>query len=288
MTTAALMIRDDARMQLSITPEAAQMKCEALEKAALVGKVSNPAEQETACEAQKDLTSLLNLVEKARKAAKDPVLNFGRVIDATAASFVEDIKTEQLRIAGLVGDYQALEAAKVRAAEQARLAEERRIQEERRQAELAAIRAAEAERRKLDEAQREIQRQQAEAKNKREAELLAQQQAEIDRQRALAEAKSHEELDQINEAASNAAATLAEKPRYEAPKVQGQRVSEEWVIEVTDIWLLAKSHPTCVKLEALKSEIKGLLNAGVKVAGVRASREVRSRISSFMPKAIEV
>jgi hypothetical protein len=275
-------------MTLSISPEAELLKSQALEKAALVGKVSNPAEQETACEAQKDLTALLGQVEKARKAAKDPVLEFGRRIDDAARTFVEEIKPEQLRIAQLVADFQTLEAAKARAAEQARLAEERRMQEERRQAELAALRAAEQEKQKLAEQERELQRQQSAAKSAREAQLLNEQQAELKRQQALSEAKSHDELDRINREYSNAAATLSEQPKYVPAKASNQRVSEEWVIEVTDIWLLAKAHPSCVKIEPLKSEIKGLLNAGVKVAGVRASKETVSRVSGFRPRAIDV
>ncbi len=279
MSNQALIRLDWQAQAAAMTEAATALKEEALTAAAYVAKVNDASTQEAAVQAQQKLAGILALVEKARKAAKEPALEFGRRIDDAARLFSTDLKEEQLRLATIVGDFQALEAAKARAAELLRIAEERKAQEERRLAELAAIRAAEAEKQKLAEAERAIAAQAAASKSKRESELLAQQQAEINRQRALSEAASHAELDRINKSHSDAMAAIAERPKYEPVRAAGQRVQEDWEITVSDIWLLAKAHPSCVRIEPLPGEIKTLIKAGVKVAGVVAKPIVKAGVS---------
>jgi hypothetical protein len=286
MSTSSLIRLDWQAQSAAMTEAAAALKSHALESAALIGRVDNAKTQDKAVAAQKEIGELLTVAEKARKAAKEPALEFGRRIDDAAKAFVSDLKEEQLRIATLVGDFQALEQAKARAAEQARIEEQRKIEQERRNAELKAIREAEIEKARLDAEQRELARQAAASKNKREAELLELQRAEVERQRALAEAKSHEDLDRINAQASEAAKAAAERPQYEPVRAQGQRVVEDWEVTVTDMWLLAKSHPTCVKITELKGEIKSLLNAGVKVAGVRAEKITKAGVTKGRQLAV--
>lgn len=60
-----------------------------------------------------------------------------------------------------------------------------------------------------------------------------------------------------------------------APRAAGQTVREEWEINVTNIWDLARAHPACVKIEARLSEIKQLLDLGHQVTGVSAKRVTR-------------
>lgn len=278
MSDQALIRLDWSAQQAAMTEAAAALKSEALDASALVGKVTDATTQETAVEAQKRLANIKALCEKARKAAKAPALDFGRRIDAAAEAFVRDIDDELARVSALIGSYQALELAKQRAAEAARQAEERRIQEERRQAELAALRAAESERQRIAAQEAEVARLAREAKSKAEQAALERQRIELERQKALAEAKSHDDLDRINAQASNAQAALAEQPKYEPVRAQGQRVKEEWSVEVTDIWMLARAHPACVKIEPRLTEIKSLLDAGVKVAGVRAEKVVKAGV----------
>lgn len=117
--TTALIVRDDSNLTASFTEAANKLKQEALEAAALIGKVSNADEQALAVNAQRALTEILNTAEKARKACKEPVLEFGRRIDLTAKTFVSDLMDEQTRIAALIGSFQTLELAKARAAEAA-------------------------------------------------------------------------------------------------------------------------------------------------------------------------
>ena len=53
-----------------------------------------------------------------------------------------------------------------------------------------------------------------------------------------------------------------EKPKVNSPE------EPDLEITVTNIWKLARSHPTCVTIEPRISEIKSLLKSGIKVAGV--------------------
>lgn len=62
----------------------------------------------------------------------------------------------------------------------------------------------------------------------------------------------------------------------------------DWEVTVTDVWLLAKSHPGCVKIEPRISEIKSLLNNGVKVAGVNAVRIQKSGVRLKAVKTVEI
>ena len=131
MNEQALIVRDDSQLSVAFTPGALALRSSALEHSALVARVHDGDSQVRAVSAQKEISSVLHATEKARKAAKEPLLEFSRRIDDAAKDFVADLKDEQLRVASLVADYQQLEQARVRAAELARLAEARKLEEER-------------------------------------------------------------------------------------------------------------------------------------------------------------
>ena len=282
----ALIRRDDKLLAASFTAEALALKEAALASGALVGKVTNGEEQEAAVTAQKEVGRILKLAEDARKAAKEPVLEYGRRIDDAAKRFIEDLKVEQLRLAKLVADFQQLEQARVRAAQLAREAEERKLQEERRRAEEEVQRKAREEQQRLDEESRKAAALAQSARDNKEREAAAALQLEIDRQKALASAQSHDALDRINDQHS---AAVADLPTASAVRTEGQRVTESWEFEVTDIWTLARAHPACVVIAPRRSEIKSLLNAGAKVAGIRAWKETKASVNVRpMAKAIDV
>lgn len=225
MNETALIERDDSRFIVRFLPEADAMKTSALELAALIGKVKDAYDQEAAVNAQKEIKRVLKLAEDSRKAIKEPVLDYGRRIDDTAKAFIAELRTEEMRIAKLIGDFQALELAKQRAAEA-------------------------AQRRELEEIER---RKQAE----------------------LSKAESHEQLETIQARYSEEAAAV---PSRTPVKAASQIVKEEWEIEITDAWLLARAHPACVDIQPRIREIKALLDAGVKVAGICAKKVVKSTV----------
>lgn len=110
-----------------------------------------------------------------------------------------------------------------------------------------------------------------------QAEKEERDQREKERLAALASAKSLDEHDEINERFNEESKALS----LEAPKPvkpSSLSVKEDWEITVNDIWLLARAHSTCVKIEPLKSEIKALLNAGVNVAGITATKVVQTSV----------
>lgn len=87
----------------------------------------------------------------------------------------------------------------------------------------------------------------------------------------------------------NARAFSEVPPPPPAARAKGQVITEDWDFEVTDVWLLARAHPICIKMEVLRSEVKNLLNAGVDVKGIRASRVVKtSTRGGRQPEAINV
>ncbi len=224
----SLIIRNDADLSASIAKEAHAARELALEKSALIGKVTCAEEQLLAVEAQKTIKSLLNEVEASRKAAKEPVLFYGRRIDETAKQFCDELKVEELRISRLAADFQALELGRIRAAQ-----------------------AAENER--LSALERE-------------------------RQAALAAVKTHDEFDKVNETFDIRAAEEVPPTPKPPARIEGQIVREDWKITVEDSRRLAWFHPHCVIVKTLLSEIKQMLNAGMKVEGVKAEREIKSGV----------
>lgn len=119
---------------IAFTQEAEQAKDIALSTAALIARVSTAAEQEQAVVAQTELRRVINLVENARKAAKAPVLEYGRTIDTTAKHFVADLESEERRVATLVGNFQQLELSRARALEALRVKELNEIERKRQEA----------------------------------------------------------------------------------------------------------------------------------------------------------
>lgn len=221
----ALISRDDRTLAITFTSTAEQLRTEALEFAALIGRVSDPIENQKAVEAQIALKGQINLVEDARVACKGPVLDFGRKIDNAVKEYKAPMEAELIRVSRLVGDYQQLQIAKAKAEEAARV-----------------------------QAQNEIDRR---------------------AQEQIAKATSHEEIEKIQERRCEEAAAL---PVVAQVRAKGQVVSEEIDYEVTDIWLLARSHPTCVTVTDRRSEVKSLLKAGVVVAGVRVRKEIKAGV----------
>lgn len=109
------------------------------------------------------------------------------------------------------------------------------------------------------------------------------------RQLALSGAQTHDERDAINSLFDvQAMQTQEAMPVTQPPRVEGQRVGEDWEVTVSDIWLLARAHPSCVKLEPRISEIKALLNAGVTVAGVKATKTTKASVRLTKEKTIDV
>lgn len=236
--TTALILRDDNKLAILFSTQAEELKQAALASSALVGRVSNAAENEIAVKAQAALHALVTSIEKARKAEKEPILIFGDRLDQSVKTFSEDLKSELLRVSTLIGDFAALEQAKARSADAAR----------------------------------------NEALNKIERERLAE----------ASQATSHDALDAVNEHFNRRAAEAVDRHAYAPARADGQKISADWDITVTDVWTLARCHPGCVKIEPRLSEIKDLLKQGIKVSGITAVLITKAGVSTRQSKPIEV
>lgn len=233
----SLIIRNDASLSVLWTDKAKALKIDALEIGALIGKVTNAAEQQEAVKAQQAIQNILSAAEKARKSCKEPVLEFGRTIDASAKGFVAELIEEMTRISTLIGNFQATEQAKQRAAEALR--------------------------------QKEL--------------------AELDYQRmeAVKNAKSPDEVAAIADHFADKAKERCQEI-VQPIRAEGQIVRHDWTIEITDIWLLARCHPTCVKIEPRISEIKELLKTSAKLQGVKATEITKASVLPVGCKVIDV
>jgi hypothetical protein len=110
---------------------------------------------------------------------------------------------------------------------------------------------------------------------------------EQEQDKRLSEANSVAEQDAIRDEFRDELAAAA--PPVEPIRAPGQVVKEEWEIQVSDIWLLARAMPSCVKMEPRLSEIKSLLNAGIKVPGVTAVKKIVAGVRlAPQPQAINV
>lgn len=270
MNLLALQIIGD---KITLQPAWQEIKQDALMAATLVEFVNDPVSHDHAVSVQANIREARKFLEKSRKELKDPVFQLGKRIDAATKAEDADLEKEENRVQALVNDFQALELAKARAAESARRLEEERL-EAIRQSEMRRLQEEEDKKRRLIQSQEaEAARAAAAASNAVEAAAAAELQREIQRQKELADADSLEKQDAINEQFNAASAAL---PVVEMHRAPDQRVVESWEVTVLDVWTLARVHPGCVKIEPLVSEIKKLLDLGVKVHGVTAQKKVTS------------
>ncbi len=70
---------------------------------------------------------------------------------------------------------------------------------------------------------------------------------------------------------------IASAPQ-DAARVDGQRIANDWEIEVVDVHTLYRCHPNCVELKPRLSEIKNLLKIGATIQGIRALAVVKSSV----------
>jgi hypothetical protein len=112
---------------------------------------------------------------------------------------------------------------------------------------------------------------------------------ERERAEALRTAESHDQVDKIQEHFNERAKVEAPQQPIAPARAEGQRVQDDWEVTVSDVHLLYRAHPTCVKVEPLIGEIKSLLKAGVDVKGVVAKRIKKAGVTrARLPEAINV
>lgn len=269
----AVLVRDDSKLVTGYDEGALRDRAAALEKSALIGKVTNDEEERLAYEAQVDITRLVRATEKSRKEVKAPVWKLCTDIEQFAKDFVAELAPENERISKLIGGYAALKEAKRMAAEAAARREQERIQREREAEERRIREEAAAAQRKLDEEAAALAKKAREAKSAEESARLEVERIELERFKAQSQAETLQKFDDIAEKASRDVAAVVVAP---VAKLEGQVIRHDWDITVTDVWALSRAHPGCVKIEPRLTEIKTILNAGGTVTGVSAKKVVTS------------
>jgi len=128
---------------LTICQNAEESKRDLLVASSNVCKVTNNDESADAAYIMRSLAQMRIMVDKGRKDVKEPVLRIGKLIDASAKTFLLEIEDEEARLRKLIGDH-ASEVARIAAvkAEEERKAFE--IARAAREAAAAAQDAAEA------------------------------------------------------------------------------------------------------------------------------------------------
>ena len=290
-----------------LSPAAIAEKENALASSALIGKVANQQQNDTAINVMKQLKFLSNSIERERKRLTEPFIEAQRSIKRTADTHIDELDREAGRIEMLVKDFALAEQRRIRDEQEAQRKELERIERER-QAEIMRIareqalkeaelaRAAAEAAAKEREAQIMAERKLAEAKGKEarakaEAERVAQieraEAARIERERQAAE------LAKASEARAAAAiekaqeASRIESRTIEVQRTIGQTNRKVWNIKQIDSFVLVKARPDLVrKIEWDMVRIKELLNAGEKLPGVQAEEDLAVGVRGRAQRAL--
>jgi len=238
MKTERALIRLEG-MAVALDAGAPQIRESLLAESEFIVGVDSPEENEVAQRAFAKIKRLLAEVEGTRKDIKDPVLQLGRDIDATAKMFCDDLVREATRLGGLMGGYLQRVADR-----------QRREQEERRRIEAERIAAERAELARIED----------------------------ERKAAIAAAKTPDAVNLANQVATEKVVDIHfDRPvaapvpaRREPLRPVGQTARPDWNIIVLDYMTLATAFPQCVVMTPAVAEIKRLLAAGIEVPGIKA------------------
>lgn len=258
---------------VTIAPEAIALKEAALEGSALIGKVENKEQNDAAAVARSKLKAVSRDFEKSRVKAKEPYLEKGRAIDRSVAPHIDELEREDGRIAELQSEFLLKERRRIAEEERLQAAELARI-ESKKQAELKRIADEQARvEREAREAAEAAAKLAAEATNKKQREAAEAARIESEKLRKAAELKASETAKSVAAVESKAgeAAYFESRPII-STKARGQSDREDWEVQILNPYDLAKFHPDCVTITPLMGKIKGVLNEGREVRGVKAKK----------------
>ncbi len=237
-----------SKFEVSLNEEGIATRDRVLDRATFIDEVTNKTEFALATDAGQDLATFVRSIEKTRKSLKQPLLDAGRLIDATAEEAVKVVKEELDRVGKLCNDFQTAELARERKEREAAEAEARRLQaiiDEAARKERLRLQALETERLRLEQ------------------EAIS---ARSKKAREEAAAKAEEISESILE--TELAADFAEEPEpvvaapvTEAARVKGSAVKTELDFEVTDKAALFKAYPHLFQpLEVKTSDVRAFVN----------------------------
>jgi len=275
---------------IEMSPATIAAKENALASSALIGKVTNRAQNDSAVEAMRQLKGISNAVERRRKQITEPFVEFQRAIKRTSDEFREDLDREAGRLELLIKDFVLVERRRIEAEQEAQRRELERIERER-QEELKRIADEQARvEREAHEAQEAAQHAAQEAASAQQREAAQVALAAAEKQRLAAEATAQQAAQQsqtINDAADHKA-YIESKP-VEITRATGQITRKVWKISRIEDFPLLKARPDLVrKIEWDRMAITEALNAGQKLPGVTAEEDIKIGTRGRGGKLIDV
>lgn len=248
-----------------LTPEVVAQKEAALSASALIGRVSNASENDSAIGAMRDLKGLSNSLERQRKALTEPFIEAQRTLKRLVDSHRDELDRECGRLECLCKDFALAEHRRIKDEQEAQERELARIEMERQ----AALQRIEEDR---------LAAERAAAQAKTDAERK-----EAEAARLAAELKAN----QI-EAQAEAMAALESRPVV-ITRAAGQSNRKQWKITQINDFQLLKARPDLVrKIEWDVVAIKQCLADGQKLPGVTAEEDLRVSVTGSGTKVIDV
>jgi hypothetical protein len=266
---------------------AKEAKARALEKSALIARVTDRDSKVLAVRAQEELKRQLNAIEKARKQLKEPLLNAGRQLDTLCAAESLELDKEFGRVSAAVKEFDDAERRRVAEEERLQRLELDRIEREK-QAELKRIADEQARiDREAKEAQEAAARAAREATNEKERAAAAAKVANAEASRKAAEQSATANAEKVRQVEDTAAAAAYVEGRpIQITRVEGQVSRNVWNITFVDVFELARHRPDLVNITPRTAEIKAALAAGQTIRGVKAELETKPDVRVGKDKSL--
>lgn len=256
---------------ITLSPEFRQRIDNALAASALIGKVTNAKQNETAVRAQQELKSCISLLKKGHKFFKEPWLEGGRYVDRTFNTELVSPEAEEKRVGEANGEFAAAELQRVREEERLQQEELQRIEREK-QAEIARVARDQSDREaKVKAEQEEAARKVREENEAAEAKAKAEKEAA---EKLASEAKTKKDRE-----AAAAAKVLADKNAAEAKALADKKAAEAAAEKEKQDAELAKQSEAAAKTIAAVEEKAGD-QAYVAARPVEVTRTVGQRVTT--------
>lgn len=249
-----LLTLDKARLMVSITPKAEQLKKELLAKAQAVREVTTDEQMSNAVSIAGTLKGLVRQVEAARKEMQEPLKIAERNINDVAKKFSQKVKDTAEILERMASNYK-----------------------------MEQDRKAEAARREIERIARDARQAEEELARKAQEALLAAEAAKDQHARGELLQKVADIEIESGEISSQADLQISQVLQKEETKPVGASVVHDYDIRVDDVHKLYAAYPQCVSLSPKLLYIKDLIRLGrLNIPGVTLIPRTRiiSRISA--------
>ena len=243
-----------AGIDVFVVSEAYPRRDKVVAASAGIISIVDPVEQAAAVAALRALKTISKEVEASRKAAKAPVLDLGKRVDAIAEQFIEPVIAEESRLTKLLTDFEV---------------EQQRIRtEEARKAQAEADRIAAEERKTADALRAERAEAERQLAAAREAASNAETKEELATARKAVDEATKRVLDLGGriEAREDAAVVAQSFPAVPAKPTSpaGLTAQQPWTFEILDLKAFAAACPDLVEITPKRAVILAKIREGTR------------------------